>query len=75
MNKFKYCFYLFLYLPAYAGAGNIYEVKYDYQADVKVYKVEYDYQADLIVYECEYDYRQRIRIASGISYNMITRLT
>lgn len=46
-----------LFISANVRAGNIYEVKYDYQADVKVKVVDYDYQADLLVYITDYDYQ------------------
>lgn len=35
-------------------AGNIFEVKYANQADVKIFRVEYENQADLSVYVAEY---------------------
>jgi hypothetical protein len=35
-------------------AGNIHEVKYANQADVKVFRVKYENQADLCVYVAEY---------------------
>ena len=53
MKKFLILF-LFAGLPLVAG--NIYKVKYEYQADVKVFVVQYQYQADLLVYEEEYEY-------------------
>ena len=37
-----------------AFAGNIAEVKYANQADVKIYRVKYENQADLCVYVAEY---------------------
>lgn len=35
-------------------AGNVHEVKYANQADVKIFRVKYENQADLCVYVAEY---------------------
>jgi len=37
-----------------ALAGNIYEAKYQNQADVKIFRVKYENQADLCVFVAEY---------------------
>jgi|GEM_PF-4910687 hypothetical protein len=41
------------------SAGNLYEVKHSYQADVKVFVVKYEYQADLCVFVAEHDYEAK----------------
>jgi hypothetical protein len=49
------CLIAFLALAASpARGGNIFEVKYQNQADVKIFRVEYENQADLCVYVAEY---------------------